>query len=448
MTIAILMVLASCKKFVDVVAPAGSIDSTVVYNNESSATAAVLSLYSNNSIRDNMAYMNVFGGLASDELNYFQTSNTYLDFQNNSLSPTNAQWSNILWLYPYSQIVNANADINGLQKAVSISAAIKNQLLGESKFWRAASYFNLVNCFGGVPLALSSAPLDNSLLPRASAEDVYAQIIRDLVDAKNLLPIAYPSSERARVNRYAASALLARVYLYHKDWASAQAEATAVIGSNIYTMSSPETTFQKTSNETIFQIYNLRGFTQWGVLLVPSSSTNITFHLMPGFVASFEQGDRRLANWVSVIGTSGKYSVNKYKLRTASAGNEYFVMLRLGEQYLIRAEARMELNNITGALEDLNTVRSRAGLAAKLNLSPSAAALAIEQERKVELFGEYSHRWFDLKRRPSLNISGRTRADDIIGALKTNLWQPTDILYPISATEIEKNPNLIQNLGY
>lgn len=444
----VIVCTSSCKKFVEVGLPAGAVDSTVVYNNESSATAAVLSLYSTTSMRDNLLYMTLFCGLSADELNYFQTSSTYLDFQNNNLSANTASWANVLWLYPYNEIVNANAAINGLQKTTALNAGVRNQLLGESKFWRALAYFNLVNCFGDVPLALSSSAQDNALLPRASTSTIYTQIIHDLKDAKGLLSPTYPTQDRARVNIHAVSALLARVYLYRKDWVNAEAEANSVIVSNVYKMSQPEVTFQKTSTETILQIYTQRGFTQWGVQLVPSSPNNIVFYLRPEFIGSFETNDKRRNSWVTAIGTSGKYNVSKYKLRTASDGNEYYIMLRLSEQYLIRAEARAQLNNLSGSLADLNTVRTRAGLTEKENLTQEAILLAVEQERKVELFGEYAHRWFDLKRNPSLNGGTKTRADDIIAPLKPATWQSTDILFPISTNEITKNPNLSQNPGY
>jgi hypothetical protein len=66
--------------------------------------------------------------------------------------------------------------------------------------------------------------------------------------------------------------------------------------------------------------------------------------------------------------------------------------------------------------------------------------LAIEQERKVELFGEWGHRWFDLKR--------TNRATAVIGGQKPATWQPTDVLYPIPENQRLANTNLTQNLGY
>jgi hypothetical protein len=72
---------------------------------------------------------------------------------------------------------------------------------------------------------------------------------------------------------------------------------------------------------------------------------------------------------------------------------------------------------------------------------------AIENERRHELFCEWGHRWFDLKRWPSLTTPGKTRADDVLGALKTT-WKSSAVLYPIPLSAITNNPNLTQNAGY
>ncbi|MNE85035.1 SusD family protein [compost metagenome] len=73
---------------------------------------------------------------------------------------------------------------------------------------------------------------------------------------------------------------------------------------------------------------------------------------------------------------------------------------------------------------------------------------AIEQERKVELFGEYMHRWFDLKRTAGFADPSKTRADEVLSVLKGAFWQSTDALFPIPSGEIIKNTSLIQNPGY
>jgi hypothetical protein len=116
-------------------------------------------------------------------------------------------------------------------------------------------------------------------------------------------------------------------------------------------------------------------------------------------------------------------------------------VLRLAEQYLIRAEARANQNNIAGAVDDINVIRTRAGLpAVSQGVSKDQCLLAIEQERRIELFTEWGHRWFDLKR--------TNRADAVLSTLKSPNWQSADRLYPIPQSELETDVHLNQNPGY
>ncbi|MDO5969574.1 RagB/SusD family nutrient uptake outer membrane protein, partial [Flavivirga aquimarina] len=119
---------------------------------------------------------------------------------------------------------------------------------------------------------------------------------------------------------------------------------------------------------------------------------------------------------------------------------EYPVVFRLAEQYLIRAEARAELGKISEAQSDLNVIRNRAGLGNTTASTKEALRDAILDERQVELFTERGHRWFDLKR--------RGEAADVLAPLKPS-WQDTDVLFPIPESELLLNPNLLpQNDGY
>lgn len=448
---AFMVCTASCKKFVDIGSPNGTVPAEAVFKEDASATAAVLAIYSNTNYRDHLLFGTYFSGASADEMVYNYTD-ILIDFQNNSLPAASNYVLNYMWFFPYRQIVNTNIAVTGLSNSTTLTPAVKNQLLGEAKFWRALTYFQLVNLFGDVPYSTSDQPLDLALLPRTSAATVMTNIINDLQEAKALLTPTYPSTERARVNQYAASALLARVYLYQKNWTNAESEATAVIGSNVYSMSAPASTFIKTSNETILQVANINGFNNWGSTFVPSSATATPdWYLRSTFAAAFEAGDLRKTNWTGAIGTTGNLYINKYKLRTGTAGNEYYIVLRLAEQYLIRAEARAQQDKISGtngAEADLNVVRGRAGIGNLSGLTKASALIALEKERKVELFAEWFHRWFDLKRTAGFTDPSKSRADEVLAPLKGTNWQPTDVLYPIPATELVANPNLTPNPGY
>jgi hypothetical protein len=439
-------VLPSCDKFVAIDKAPNQLQAADVYTSDGTATSAVLALYSNYYTASDIGYFSFLGGVESDELNYAQaTDATLTEFQQAVVSITNSSLSSYLWVYPYGWIGEANLAINGLNSSTVLTPSVKSQLLGESKFFRAFVYFYLVNYFGGVPLALSGNAFQDAYLPRASADSVYAQIVSDLKDAENLLPDTYVGSLRARVNKYAVSALLARVYLYTKDYPDAGAEASKVIGASDVTYNLPalDSAFVNTSNEVIFQIASTYGYAVYGSNYRGSSATALpVYTLAPTFVQSFEAGDRRRAAWVdSMVSNSiTYYRINKDVLYTATAGNEYNVVLRLAEQYLIRAEARAQQDDISGAQADLNAVRSRAGLGATTAATQADLLTAILNERKVELFGEWSHRWFDLKRTGEANA--------VIGALKPATWKSTAVLEPIPYTEILENANLTQNTGY
>jgi hypothetical protein len=222
---------------------------------------------------------------------------------------------------------------------------------------------------------------------------------------------------------------------------AAETEATNVIGSGIYNLEPVlNNVFIKTSNETIWQIASTTGVTSMGANFVPASTT-------PGFVLydtlakTFEAGDKRFVNWAKAIVYGGQtyYYPFKYKLRTGTTGNEYPVILRLAEMYLIRAEARAQQTNIAGAQADLNLVRTRAGLPNTTAAAQPQLLTALEHERWVELFTENGDRWFNLKR--------TNRADAVLSLIKP-LWKPFQKLYPIPDADRAANPNLIDNPGY
>ncbi|OZI09793.1 RagB/SusD family nutrient uptake outer membrane protein [Siphonobacter sp. BAB-5385] len=433
--------LASCEKFVSIDYPPTVIGVDDAFGSDASATSVVLNMYS--TIRSNPTiYWTVFGGLLSDELEYTPANPDLEQFESSTVSPLNTFVSDNIWFEGYRFIRQANMAIEGISKSQGMTEAGKKQLLGESKFWRAYALFHLVNYFGDVPLTVSSDEFLNAGLPRTPAAQVWAQVITDLKDAKASLPTAYIGSLRTRINKHTASALLARAYLYTKDYTNAAAEASEVIGSGTYSLGDLSATFINNSNETIFQTATLLGFTRLGANY-RTSNPNVApgFVLKSNFVRSFEAGDKRRTAWVDsmTIGSTVYQRINKYKLQTATAGNENNVMFRLAELYLIRAEAQANLNQFTTAKADLDIVRNRAGLPASTATTQSALLAAILQERKVELFGEFGHRWFDLKR--------TNQADAVLAPIKPG-WKATGVLMPIPSVQIQANPVLTQNPGY
>lgn len=130
----------------------------------------------------------------------------------------------------------------------------------------------------------------------------------------------------------------------------------------------------------------------------------------------------------------------KYKNSYVATPVERSTVLRLAELYLIRAEAKLKLNDITGAQQDINVIRNRALLSSTTLTDPTQLAPLISLERERELFGEFGHRWFDLKRSGTI--------DQVLGATAGKIWSSTDSLFPIPDTAIRSNPFLTQNSGY
>jgi starch-binding outer membrane protein, SusD/RagB family len=164
----------------------------------------------------------------------------------------------------------------------------------------------------------------------------------------------------------------------------------------------------------------------------------------PELYNAFEVGDKRKTAWLGSTTISGQFFYYDYKYRQLStpasaAAVEDYMLLRLAEQYLIRAEARAQLENQTGAIDDINVIRTRAGLLPLVyGLAKSDVLLAVEKERKLELFGEgYGHRWIDLNR--------TNRVNAVLAAEKPSTWKPTATLWPVPQNEIINNPALTPN---
>jgi hypothetical protein len=132
----------------------------------------------------------------------------------------------------------------------------------------------------------------------------------------------------------------------------------------------------------------------------------------------------------------------KYKVQTGSNISEYSTILRLAEQYLIRAESAANIGKLNDAINDLNTIRNRAGLNNTNALTKEELNSAIQHERQVELFTE-GQRWIDLKRTGNIDNIMKT-----ICPLKGGVWSNYKQLYPIPPTDISNSANLKQNPGY
>ncbi|HET7119593.1 MAG TPA: RagB/SusD family nutrient uptake outer membrane protein [Hanamia sp.] len=440
----------SCRKFLEIPPPNNQLVNSEVFADSADATNAVIGIYINMmqavSLNISSGGLTLYPGLSSDEL--YPTNNNIdeNDFYNNEIAVNNSLNSSSLWGNGFSILYNANACLEGLAQS-NISDVVKNQLIGEAKFSRAFLLFNLRNLYGPIPLVTSTDYHKNQILPRSPLDSVYAQIINDLEDARNLLSANYPTAGRFRPNRFTASSLLAKVYLYQKNWTAADKKATEIIDAGIYSLETDlNNVFLTGCNETIWELSSvIPGFETWeGYFFVPVSSNVIPSYIITdSLLNAFENGDERRQKWLNknTINGNDYYYPYKYKLGYdgLSVPLEGYVVFRLSEQYLIRAEARAQEGNLSGAISDLNLIRNRAGLQNTTATDPTSVLSAIQHERQVELFCEWGNRWFDLKR--------TGKANEVLSLIKPD-WQAKDTLYPIPQTELNSNPFLTQNPGY
>jgi starch-binding outer membrane protein, SusD/RagB family len=451
----------SCNKLVQVPDPISSVTAAQVFSSDATATAAMLGIYSYMSSNASFSSYQAtyYGGESADELKDESAGNEIYDafLSNNLTAITNStQVSNYFWQPAYYDIYNANALISGVQSSTGVSAATRSQLTGEAMFIRAFCYFYLTNLFEDIPLVLTPDFNQTVLLTRTPQRQIYRQIITDLLNAQNLMisDFSLSNGEPIRANKWGATALLARTYLYFGNWDSAYLEANAVINSGQFSLvSDPDSVFLANSPEAILQFKPVDNYpyaTLEGNEFVPNSTQGtVTCWLTSQLLGAFEANDLRRADWLdsNTLGSVVYYYPYKYKIETGTSypATENYMVLRLAEQYLIRAEA--EANGAGGgpmaAIQDLDTIRQRAGL---LGLSPSLSGdsltSAVQQEWRIEYFAEWGHRWLDLKR---WHIA--------IGTLDTIPYKvgkidSTQLLYPIPISEMQTDPNLTQNPGY
>jgi hypothetical protein len=439
----------SCDSFLDVDLPKSQLAAAAVFEDYSTADAALLNIYSN--IRDKgiltgtgQGISNTMGNYSDELVSSESPTNFSLNFYKNSLLPSNTTVSGF-WNGSYNQIYAANSIIEGVEKSQNLTSAQKKQLKGEAYFIRGLLYFYLTELFGAIPYVADTDYKKNSIVSKTEIDAIYKKIISDLEISESLLPEAYLDQSRTRPNSITVKALLARIYLYIKSYAEASNNASAILNRDMYALESPEKVFLLASHETIWQLQagtagkNTAEAAYFTFISVPPPQVSLS----PSLISSFTAGDKRRSIWIKSVSKNNLifYHAYKYKENNAtSVSREYSIVFRTAEQYLIRAEARAFQGDLIGAKEDLNKVRNRAGLDNTPALTQQEIITAVLDERRHELFTEHGHRFFDLKR------SGKL--DAVLGIVKSG-WNTTDNLLPLPQGELLLNSNLKpQNPGY
>ena len=457
LAVLVLTFLTSCEDYLEVEPPDHKMVSQNVFNSDESARSAMKGIYNLLAAAEfssgGGASVTVLAGLSSDNVTTIRTWNLpYMEFDQHEILPDNFRNTN-LWSSAYNLIYMTNSLLEGLEEARDISEEVRTQLEGEARVVRAFIYFYLVNLYGEVPLILTTDYRENSLAGGSTGEEVHQQIMYDLQIAVELLEPRFSAGERTEINRTTAIALLARINLYHQNWEEAEILSSQVISEKVTyeILEDLDQVFLANSKEAIWQLApigrgdNLTNTKEGSVFLIHPFLTFLSHvELTDDLIAAFKEEDKRLHHWIAFHQRLESYYPTKYKVRNSTEDvSEYSMVLRLAEQYLIRAEARAMQGDLSGAIADLDTIRIRAGLQPVADLYPALGKAElldlIFEERRRELFTEWGHRWLDLK---------RTGMAAEFLKVDNPLWQNTDVFYPIPEAELMKNPNLVQNPGY
>ena len=393
------------------------------------------------------------------------------DLDNWTFTPSAISFSD-LWINNYEGIGRATYALKFLPETNSPD---KNRYIGEAKFLRAYFYFNLVRIFGGVPLidkVLESETEIATASARASVQEIYAFIEKDLTDATMSLPIVVSAAENGRVSQYAAQALLAKVYLYQKKWGQAKAAVDILINSKQFALVPDYSMIWREagefSKESIWEVNcigttpNL-GVENYFVVQAPRGPNGLGWGFntpSQDLVNAYETGDVRKAATIMVAGqtlwdgfqvsplaSNPRYNYKSYVSKTQETfngddinTNKNLRILRYGEMLLIKAEVENELGNMDAAKIALNQIRARAKLGAITADTKEDLRNAIYKERRVEMAFEHD-RMFDLQR--------TGRAGKILRAAGKKYVDGKNDLFPIPQREIDlSNGKLIQNPGY
>lgn len=503
LTLGLSLGLQSCDKFLDV-SPQGQQTTDNYYTNADECKAAVMGCYALSDQDDwwKIDRTRMFGDAGSDDAwkgnAIAGDQREFGDFARFFWLPNN-EWFDNRYTHIYQAIGNCNAALVGIDKA-PIDATLKQQLIGETKFIRAYNYFELVKGYGGVPLVLKPvSPAESLTIPRSSAAECYAQIVKDFQDAAAALPEknARISADKGRATKGAANAYLAKAYLYTEQWALAQAAAETVINSNQYDLSGAFSNIWNVNNpngsESIFELnYNANQTFNLGTYLTvvmrsradggwgfntPSSNLEQAFGTDPRRQWTIiKQGDNvgpRTANFdYSNYDTkpseneSGRISRKMFLPladRPANEGNHAAlnrIELRYADLLLMHAEASNKLGQDSKALTSLNLVRARANRLSPGTVLPRTSSGTqllndIWLERRLELAME-GHRYYDLVRQHRLvaviqafNAAQLTSTDPYDRGKVKDQISATNNLFPIPTTQLQLSGGVVtQNPGY
>ena len=399
------------------------------FNKASDLNLAVLGAYA--TYQDRIPFDYQLLEMPSDDMYafYFGSAPGIEEITVLQVSPENPK-INAFWKSTYNGIFRANSVLENIEKPTDYAAGQKEQFIGEAKFMRALYYFDLVRVFGGVPAVTSVVTNEQAkAISRASEDEIYQIIIDDLKDAINNLPLP-AAIAKGRASKAAATALLAKVYVYRENWTEAKTQLEALFTNYSYNLvTNYGDLFEiatENNSEAIFSMPYVAG----------TDGQGLTYDLAPiygiyGVInngnrvgrptwdlhTKFEPGDTRFGVTISETQLTFDSKAtdtpfwfpyfNKWvvpSLTTPSSSGLDIPVLRLGDMILLYAEVLYNLGEPQLALDQINRIRTRAFGNTDHNYDltdiPTADAFLdlLLLERRLELVTEGGNRWFDLVR--------------------------------------------------
>ena len=358
------------------------------------------------------------------------------------------------WSDSYRGIARCNIFLDKLDGS-SVPDALKKRYKGEALYIRSLFYYNLAIIFGNIPLQLvdvaSPADVDLKQYP---ANDVYNQIITDLIAAEPLLPASYAAADLGRVTKGAVNTLLGKVYLTKGDKPAAVTALNKVVDSKNYSLVSDYARLWGAANEngpeSIFEIQYKTGgqgegsgYLEYFASIIGRAAGvgggNTPMTITPDLLSAYQAGDQRYAKSIYKNNRlpDTTYSIKYLSVQTtAFDGDNNWYVSRYADVLLMLAEA---LGESTQAYVYINQVRARAGLPAIAATNPSTFAKQLLDERRLE-FAFENQRWQDLLR---FGVAKSTMAKQLAVT-----QDEIRLLFAIPQKEIDvSNGKLVQNPG-
>ena len=383
---------------------------------------------------DNLIYRTSYYQHGEIDDNRIPTENSYM----------NTDWSNI-----FRAVVACNKFITALNqeedRSVNIGGFTVNQYLAEARYIRAYCYYHGIKFWGDFPYVDENTPQEQAMvIARSPMAQIIPKIVEDLQFAQSY-GRPHSATGPKYISQEAATALLARVYLFADDLTNAGIEAEKVINATSVGISNDYMAIWRGTNdrEMIFYLAGHSSDANSHGFYLRDQSNNGRFELPVDetLVADFalEPSDER-QGVIEKSTLSSPFGYQSVKYNKADNSDPWPVS-RVAEMYLISAE----VNGYPAGLSRLNEVRTNRGLPPLTSETVTTATefyTALMRERRLELCFE-GHRWIDVRRmckKYALDI--HSYLPNISGIDDHNL------LYPVPLRQIELNPNITQNAGY